>query len=139
MGLAARATEPAVEAAPAPRLIVHDVTIITSTVHEQHNHATICAAVGNSAPETFEGRGIGPIDAMCKAFDPFAPGFEVIDWEGKAQGRGSDAVAMSNVSIMMPDGGTYHGAGKHPNTMQSTASAIADALSKHLYLLHHRK
>ncbi|HTR18412.1 MAG TPA: alpha-isopropylmalate synthase regulatory domain-containing protein [Candidatus Paceibacterota bacterium] len=137
----------AIEPAPAPlpalnpdgpmRLRIESITVITSTLNETHNHATITACLESTPTNTYEGRGVGPIDAMCKALQHFEPGFDVAEWSGKAIGRGSEAVAIIKVTIYTTNGSVYHGEGRHQNTMQATADAIADALNRH-FLVRHR-
>ncbi len=125
--------------AAVPKLEVTSITVITCTANTAHNHATIKARLGDTPPQTFEGVGTGPIDAMCKAFDHFEPGFVVDNWSGKSAGSGSAAEAVVDVMVLCADGKTYHGNGRHANTMQATAIAIAEALNKHFYVQHLRE
>lgn len=127
-------TEP--EAASAPELEVVTITVVSCTANDAHNYATIRGRLGKGHVQTFQGYGIGPIDAMCKALDHFEPGFVVKRWSGKAEDVGSEAVCVCHVSILCLDGKLYHGTGRHRNTLQSTALAIADALNRHFFHLH---
>jgi hypothetical protein len=136
MTLAAPKPKNEVEAEEAPCLEIVSITVVTCTANEAHNYATIKGRLGKNPIQTFQGHGIGPIDAMSKALEPFEPGFTVIRWSGRAEGGGSDAIGSIEVSIQCLDGKFYHGSARHRNTMQATALAIADALNRHFLHLH---
>jgi len=123
-------------AAKAQKLDILSITVVTCTANDAHNYATIRGRMNGGPVQTFQGYGIGPIDAMCRALDHFEPGFVVLRWEGKAEGIGSDAFGIIEVSIRCVDGKLYHGTARHRNVMQATALAIADALNRHFFHLY---
>ncbi len=78
-------------------------------------------------PRTLHGAGNGPIDALCKAL---AMPFEVVAYEERSHGQGSDAQAMAFVEIRTPTRPSLFGIGRHANIVTASLLAVLCAVNR---------
>ena len=81
----------------------------------------------NGMPRTLHGAGNGPIDALCKAL---AMPFEVVAYEERSHGQGSDAQAMAFVEIRTPTRPSLFGIGRHANIVTASLLAVLCAVNR---------
>jgi 2-isopropylmalate synthase len=73
------------------------------------------------------GRGNGPIDALVQAL---GLGFDVLSFEEKSMGAGSEAKAVAFVEITTPSRVTLFGVGVHANTLTASLLAVLSAVRR---------
>ncbi|MEN9704891.1 MAG: hypothetical protein RLZZ393_770, partial [Pseudomonadota bacterium] len=73
------------------------------------------------------GRGNGPIDALVHALD--LP-FDILSFEEKSMGSGSEAKAVAFVEITTSSRVTLFGAGIHANTVTASLMAVLSAVRR---------
>ncbi|MEY4760892.1 MAG: hypothetical protein RLZZ200_748 [Pseudomonadota bacterium] len=75
----------------------------------------------------YSGRGNGPIDAMVHAL---GLSFDVLSFEEKSMGSGSEAKAVAFVEITTPSRVTLFGVGVHANTITASLMAVLSAVRR---------
>ncbi len=83
--------------------------------------------IRNGLPEQLTGRGNGPIDALVHALD--LP-FDVLSYEEKSMGSGSEAKAVAFVEITTPSRVTLFGVGVHGNIITASLLAVLSAVRR---------
>jgi 2-isopropylmalate synthase len=78
-------------------------------------------------PMQFTGRGNGPIDALVHAL---ALPFDVLSYEEKSMGKGSEAKAAAFVEITTPSRVTLFGVGVHANIITASILAVLSAVRR---------
>jgi 2-isopropylmalate synthase len=79
----------------------------------------------------FNGRGNGPINAMIDALtDTMALPFDLLSYEEKSIGSGSDARAITFVEITTPSRVTLFGVGMHSNIVTASLLAVLSAVNR---------
>ncbi|VXC36672.1 2-isopropylmalate synthase [Massilia sp. 9I] len=81
------------------------------------------------APQAFEGRGNGPIDAFVNAL---GLDVRVMDYHEHAIGRGADARAACYVELRVGSGQTLFGVGIDSNIVTASFRAVLSAVNRHL-------
>jgi 2-isopropylmalate synthase len=81
----------------------------------------------NSKPLQLSGRGNGPIDALVHAL---ALPFDVLSYEEKSIGNGSEAKAIAFVEITTPSRVTLFGVGMHANIITASMLAVLSAVRR---------
>jgi 2-isopropylmalate synthase len=76
---------------------------------------------------TLHGAGNGPIDALCRAIG--LP-FEVVAYEERSHGAGSDAAALAYVEIRTPSRPSLFGIGRHANIVTASVLAVLCAVNR---------
>ena len=76
---------------------------------------------------TLHGAGNGPIDAVCKAL---ALPFEVVAYEERSHGQGSDAQALAFVEIRTAKRPSLYGIGRHTNIVTASLLAVLSAVNR---------
>ncbi|MDQ2641473.1 MAG: 2-isopropylmalate synthase [Pseudomonadota bacterium] len=83
--------------------------------------------VRNGTPVQLSGRGNGPIDALVHALG--LP-FDVLSYEEKSMGKGSEAKAAAFVEITTPSRVTLFGVGVHANIITASILAVLSAVRR---------
>jgi 2-isopropylmalate synthase len=83
--------------------------------------------VRNGKPMQLTGRGNGPIDALVHALS--LP-FDVLSYEEKSMGKGSEAKAAAFVEITTPSRVTLFGVGVHANIITASILAVLSAVRR---------
>ena len=78
-------------------------------------------------PVQLTGRGNGPIDALVHAL---ALPFDVLSYEEKSIGKGSEAKAVAFVEITTPSRVTLFGVGMHANIITASILAVLSAVRR---------
>ena len=78
-------------------------------------------------PVQLTGRGNGPIDALVRAL---ALPFDVLSYEEKSIGKGSEAKAVAFVEITTPSRVTLFGVGMHANIITASILAVLSAVRR---------
>jgi 2-isopropylmalate synthase len=78
-------------------------------------------------PVQLTGRGNGPIDALVRAL---ALPFDVLSYEEKSIGKGSEARAAAFVEITTPSRVTLFGIGVHANIITASILAVLSAVRR---------
>jgi len=71
--------------------------------------------------------GSGPLEACVRAL---AEGAEIVHYEERSLGQGSDAQALALVEVAMPGGHSVYGAGVHSNIVTASVLAVISALNR---------
>jgi len=83
--------------------------------------------VRNGQPMQLTGRGNGPIDALVHAL---ALPFDVLSYEERSIGKGSEAKAAAFVEITTPSRVTLFGVGVHANIITASILAVLSAVRR---------
>jgi len=83
--------------------------------------------VKGGRPLQLSGRGNGPIDALVHAL---ALPFDLLSYEEKSIGKGSEARAAAFVEITTPSRVTLFGVGVHPNIITASILAVLSAVRR---------
>jgi 2-isopropylmalate synthase len=83
--------------------------------------------VRNGQPMQLAGRGNGPIDALVHAL---ALPFDLLSYEEKSIGKGSEAKAAAFVEITTPSRVTLFGVGVHANIITASILAVLSAVRR---------
>ncbi len=83
--------------------------------------------VRDGRPMQLTGRGNGPIDALVRAL---ALPFDVLSYEEKSIGKGSEAKAAAFVEITTPSRVTLFGVGVHSNIITASILAVLSAVRR---------
>ena len=79
------------------------------------------------APTQLTGRGNGPIDALVQAL---GVSVDVLSFEEKSMGSGSEAQAVAFIEITTPSRVTLFGVGVHANTITASILAVLSAVRR---------
>ncbi len=100
--------------------------LVTATDGSDGEQLTLNITRGGK-PMQLSGRGNGPIDALVHAL---ALPFDVLSYEEKSIGKGSEARAVAFVEITTPSRVTLFGVGMHPNIITASILAILSAVRR---------
>jgi 2-isopropylmalate synthase len=85
----------------------------------------------HGARRTINGYGNGPIDAFAEALDrECGVKVQVNDYHEHSVGQGADAIAIAYMEVVLENGTTFYGVGRHTSIVTASLYALVSAVNR---------